>query len=217
MPLRNSVIVALDSLATWRKCENSFWLSSPTPSHEKTTNCGGVSPGFSFSIGIRFGCTPVLDVEPSPIRVTAAGGGAACTDLSSLPAAGALELSFLALLSSLSLARNTNPTAARTATTTSRAAPRAERTTHLVRRVRNLMDPHSKTRIMRFLTNANTQTGVSQYVYPLIVDQCTYLAHNRHDAGALPALSPGPRGASMRALIRHRITHLPVPPGAHCR
>lgn len=28
-------------LPTSRKCENSFWLSSPAPSHENTTNCGG--------------------------------------------------------------------------------------------------------------------------------------------------------------------------------
>ena len=40
--------MALFSLATLRKWENSRWLSSPAPSHEKTTNCGGVSPGLSF-------------------------------------------------------------------------------------------------------------------------------------------------------------------------
>ncbi len=40
-PLRKYVIVALFSLATSRKWENSFWLSSPAPSQENTTNCGG--------------------------------------------------------------------------------------------------------------------------------------------------------------------------------
>ncbi len=40
-PLRKYVIVAPLALATLRKCEKSFWLSSPAPSHEKTTNCGG--------------------------------------------------------------------------------------------------------------------------------------------------------------------------------
>jgi hypothetical protein len=33
--------VALLALETLRKWENSRWLSSPAPSQEKTTNCGG--------------------------------------------------------------------------------------------------------------------------------------------------------------------------------
>lgn len=34
-------MVALYFFATPRKCEKSFWLSSPAPSQENTTNCGG--------------------------------------------------------------------------------------------------------------------------------------------------------------------------------
>ncbi|CAM5501774.1 hypothetical protein SNARM312S_05229 [Streptomyces narbonensis] len=64
-------------LPTERKWENSFWLSSPAPSHEKTTNCGGVSPGLSRSQTGWCGWAPVKAVEPSPIRRTAFGGAAA--------------------------------------------------------------------------------------------------------------------------------------------
>lgn len=48
-PLRKYVIVALLALATARKWENSFCESSPAPSQEKTTNCGGFRPGPSLS------------------------------------------------------------------------------------------------------------------------------------------------------------------------
>lgn len=65
-------------LATRRKWEKSFWLSSPAPSHENTTNCGGFSPGFIRSGLSRPGWVPVKAVEPSPIRRTALlGAGAA--------------------------------------------------------------------------------------------------------------------------------------------
>ncbi len=58
-PLRKYVIVAWFALATSRKWENSFWLSSPAPSQENTTNCGGFSPGLRrWALG-RCGCAPV--------------------------------------------------------------------------------------------------------------------------------------------------------------
>ena len=50
---------ALYFLPTSRKCEKSFWLSSPAPSQENTTNCGGFSPGLSVCGFGRFGCAPV--------------------------------------------------------------------------------------------------------------------------------------------------------------
>ncbi len=58
-PLRKYVIVASLALATSRKWENSFWLSSPAPSQEKTTNCGGFWPGRSRSGLGRWGWAPV--------------------------------------------------------------------------------------------------------------------------------------------------------------
>ncbi len=59
MPLRKYVIWALFCFATWRKCEKSLSSFSSAPSQEKTTNCGGFSPGFSFSGLATFGCGPV--------------------------------------------------------------------------------------------------------------------------------------------------------------
>src|SRR5215813_4132504 len=76
-PLRKYVIVALFALATLRKCENSFWLSSPAPSQENTTNCGGFSPALSRSGRGRCGCAPVYAVDPSPIRRTTLWGAGA--------------------------------------------------------------------------------------------------------------------------------------------
>ncbi|GAA2412480.1 hypothetical protein GCM10010378_65440 [Streptomyces viridochromogenes] len=70
-------MVALLALATLRKWENSFWLSSPAPSHENTTNCGGFWPGFSLSGRGRCGWAPVYAVEPSPIRRIALFGAGA--------------------------------------------------------------------------------------------------------------------------------------------
>lgn len=67
MPLRKNVIEAPWSAATLRKRENSLLLSSPAPSQEKTTNCGGRSPGFSRSAFGCLGWAPVSAVEPSPI------------------------------------------------------------------------------------------------------------------------------------------------------
>lgn len=78
-PLRKYVMVARLSLATLRKCEKSFWLSSPAPSQEKTTNCGGRCPGFSRSARGSRGCAPVNAVEPSPISRTAFFGAGAPT------------------------------------------------------------------------------------------------------------------------------------------
>ena len=69
MPERKKVIVALYCSASLRKRGN--WPSSvpPAPSQENTTNCGGRSPGLSFSGLGWFGCGPVSAVEPSPIGV----------------------------------------------------------------------------------------------------------------------------------------------------
>ncbi len=57
-PLRKYVMFAWLALETLRKWENSFWLSSPAPSKEKTTNCGGFWPGLSRSGLGRCGCAP---------------------------------------------------------------------------------------------------------------------------------------------------------------
>ncbi len=66
MPVRKNVIWALLSLATSRKWENRWSSPSSAPSQEKTTNCGGFSPGFNFSTGGCLGCGPVSEVDPSP-------------------------------------------------------------------------------------------------------------------------------------------------------
>ncbi len=62
-------MVALYCSASFRKRGN--WPSSvpPAPSQENTTNCGGRSPGLSFSGLGWFGCGPVSALEPSPIGV----------------------------------------------------------------------------------------------------------------------------------------------------
>ncbi len=70
MPDRKNDIVALTSWATLRKCENSCLLSSPAPSQEKTTNCGGRWPGSRRWGAGWFGCGPVSAIDPSPIRLT---------------------------------------------------------------------------------------------------------------------------------------------------
>lgn len=63
-------------LPTSRKCEKSRWLSSPAPSHENTTNCGGLRPGASRCTAGCFGWAPVNAVEPSPMRRSALLGAA---------------------------------------------------------------------------------------------------------------------------------------------
>ena len=52
-------MVASYFLPTSRKWENSFWLSSPAPSQENTTNCGGFFPRLSRLALGWFGCAPV--------------------------------------------------------------------------------------------------------------------------------------------------------------
>ncbi|MGY3680855.1 hypothetical protein ACVWXU_004478 [Streptomyces sp. TE33382] len=69
-------MLALYFLATPRKCEKSFWLSSPAPSQENTTNCGGFWPGARRLAAGSFGWTPVKAVEPSPMSFTAFLGAA---------------------------------------------------------------------------------------------------------------------------------------------
>lgn len=54
-------------LPTSRKCENSFWLSSPGLSHENTTNCEGFCPGTKRRAMGCFDRLPVKTVEPSPM------------------------------------------------------------------------------------------------------------------------------------------------------
>lgn len=77
---------ALYFLPTSRKCEKSCWLSSPAPSHENTTNCGGFSPGASFLTGDTLGWEPVYEVEPSPIsRSTLPGAAGAAAPLGRVP------------------------------------------------------------------------------------------------------------------------------------
>ncbi len=73
MPERKKVIAALCSSASLRNRGN--WPSSvaPAPSQENTTNCGGRSPGLSFSGLGWFGCGPVSAVEPSPIGLPLVG------------------------------------------------------------------------------------------------------------------------------------------------
>src|ERR1700753_3426643 len=68
MPDRKKVIVAFVSWATVRKCENRWLSSSPAPSQENTTNCGGCSPGTSRSGVGWLGWGPVSEVGPSPIN-----------------------------------------------------------------------------------------------------------------------------------------------------
>ncbi len=48
--MRKNVIVASFSFASFRNRENRWSSFSSAPSQENTTNCGGFSPGFSFSI-----------------------------------------------------------------------------------------------------------------------------------------------------------------------
>lgn len=74
MPLRKNVIDAPWSAATLRNRENSWLLSSPAPSQENTTNCGGRVPAASRVAFGCFGWAPVSAVEPSPIGRT----GLAC-------------------------------------------------------------------------------------------------------------------------------------------
>src|SRR5690606_8901618 len=70
-PERKKVMCAPCSLARSRKRGNSPLPTSPAPSQEKTTNCGGVWPG-SSGTGLSgwWGCLPVKEVEPSPIGRT---------------------------------------------------------------------------------------------------------------------------------------------------
>lgn len=59
MPVRKKVIWALLSFAARRKRENMWSSPSSAPSHEKTTNWGGRSPGLSRSAFNWAGCGPV--------------------------------------------------------------------------------------------------------------------------------------------------------------
>lgn len=60
------------SLASLRKRGKRPLPISPAPSQLKTTNCGGVSPGWSGTGASGwFGCGPVSAVEPSPIGLAA--------------------------------------------------------------------------------------------------------------------------------------------------
>ena len=74
------------SLASSRKRGKSPLPTSPAPSQEKITNCGGVSPG-SSGTGLSgwWGCLPVSAVEPSPISLASAFLPAASPPLSPLP------------------------------------------------------------------------------------------------------------------------------------
>src|SRR5689334_17542416 len=74
MPLRKKVMAAPCCLASPRNRENSLLSSSPAPSQEKTTNCGGRSPGPSRAGFGWYGCGPVSAVEPSPIGVAVGVG-----------------------------------------------------------------------------------------------------------------------------------------------
>ncbi len=61
------------SFARSRKRGKSPLPTSPAPSQEKTTNCGGVSPGSSGTGASGWwGCLPVYDVEPSPMGLAGA-------------------------------------------------------------------------------------------------------------------------------------------------
>lgn len=77
---------ALCSRASRRKRANRPLSSSAAPSQEKTTNWGGRWPGRSGSRVGWFGCGPVSEVEPSPIRVT--GGLAASVGVVAWSSAG---------------------------------------------------------------------------------------------------------------------------------
>ncbi len=77
MPERKNVMAALWSLASCRNRLNRRSSSSPAPSQENTTNCGGFWPGSSGSGVGWLGCGPVSEVEPSPIRVAGGLGTAA--------------------------------------------------------------------------------------------------------------------------------------------
>lgn len=68
-PERKKVMCASCSRASPRKREKRPVPTSPAPSQEKITNCGGVWPA-SRGTGFAgcFGCLPVKEVEPSPIR-----------------------------------------------------------------------------------------------------------------------------------------------------
>lgn len=67
-PERKKVMDAPCSLARSRKRGKRPLPTSPAPSQEKTTNCGGVCPGSSGS-GLAGWCgwLPVKEVEPSPM------------------------------------------------------------------------------------------------------------------------------------------------------
>lgn len=68
MPERKKVMAAPWSLASLRKRGKRPLPISPAPSQLKTTNCGGVSPGWSGTGASGwFGCGPVSAVEPSPM------------------------------------------------------------------------------------------------------------------------------------------------------
>ncbi len=66
-------MAALWSLASLRKRGKRPLPTSPAPSHEKITNCGGVSPGSSRrGFSGWCGCGPESAVEPSPIGLALA-------------------------------------------------------------------------------------------------------------------------------------------------
>src|SRR4028119_637118 len=85
MPLRKKVIDAPISCATRRKRGNRPVDRLAAPSQEKTTNCGGRSPGASLRGTGWGGCGPVSALGPSPIGrpsgVGAGSGGGAAEDV----------------------------------------------------------------------------------------------------------------------------------------
>ncbi|GGU71793.1 hypothetical protein GCM10010211_41990 [Streptomyces albospinus] len=70
-PLRKYVIVAPYFLPTARKCEKSRYPSSPAPSQEKTTNCGGFPPGLRPWGRGWYGCAPEQPAIAAGTTVTA--------------------------------------------------------------------------------------------------------------------------------------------------
>ncbi len=64
------------SLARSRKRGKRPLPTSPAPSQEKTTNCGGSWPGSSGSgLAGWCGCLPVYEVEPSPMGRAGSASG----------------------------------------------------------------------------------------------------------------------------------------------
>src|SRR3954462_7589212 len=75
-PLRKKVMDAPTSSARARNRGNRPVDRLAAPSQEKTTNCGGGTPGVSRSGTGWFGCGPVFAVDPSPMSCTGGAGGA---------------------------------------------------------------------------------------------------------------------------------------------